>query len=31
VKLLLACPVKGWFKSAERTETTHDIPIPKLG
>jgi AbrB family looped-hinge helix DNA binding protein len=31
LKLLLACPVKGWFKSAERTETTTDIPIPKLG
>lgn len=31
VKLLLACPVKGWFQSAERTETTDDIPLPKLG
>jgi AbrB family looped-hinge helix DNA binding protein len=26
VKLLLACPVKGWFKSANRTEMTDDIP-----
>ncbi len=31
VKLLLACPVKGWFRPAGRTETTHDIRIPKLG
>lgn len=31
VQLLLACPVKGWFQSANRTETTDDIPAPKLG
>lgn len=31
VKLLLACPVKGWFRPAGRTETTGDIRIPKLG
>ena len=31
VKLLLACPVKGWFKPARRTETTDQIKIPKLG
>ena len=31
VKLLLACPVKGWFKPAKRTETTNDVKIPKLG
>jgi len=31
VKLLLACPAKGWFKPARRTETTSDIKIPKLG
>jgi AbrB family looped-hinge helix DNA binding protein len=31
VKLLLACPVKGWFKPAGRTETTKDIQIPNLG
>ena len=31
VKLLLACPVKGWFKPMERTETTDDIEAPHLG
>ncbi len=31
VKLLLACPVKGWFKALDRTETTDDISVPKLG
>jgi AbrB family looped-hinge helix DNA binding protein len=31
VQLLLACPVKGWFQPANRTETTDDIPAPKLG
>jgi AbrB family looped-hinge helix DNA binding protein len=31
VNLLLACPVKGWFKPAKRTETTDDVGIPKLG
>jgi AbrB family looped-hinge helix DNA binding protein len=25
VQLLLACPVKGWFKPFERTETTDSI------
>lgn len=30
VKLLLACPVKGWFKSLAFTETTEDIPDPKF-
>lgn len=30
VKLLLACPVKGWFKPARRTETTGDLRIPNL-
>jgi AbrB family looped-hinge helix DNA binding protein len=30
VKLLLACPVKGWFKPMDRTETTDDIKVPKL-
>ena len=30
VKLLLACPVKGWFKPMDRTETTDDIRVPKL-
>jgi AbrB family looped-hinge helix DNA binding protein len=31
VELLLACPVKGWFKPMERTETTGDIEVPHLG
>ena len=31
VQLLLACPVKGWFQPADRTETTQDISTPKLG
>jgi AbrB family looped-hinge helix DNA binding protein len=30
VKLLLACPVKGWFRPMDRTETTDDIKVPKL-
>jgi AbrB family looped-hinge helix DNA binding protein len=30
VKLLLACPVKGWFKLMDRRETTHHIKAPKL-
>ena len=31
VKLLLACPIKGWFKPMERTETTDSIEAPELG
>ncbi len=31
VKLLLACPVKGWFKNVDGSETTDDINVPKLG
>lgn len=31
VKLLLACPVKGWFKPLDRTETTDEINVPGLG
>jgi AbrB family looped-hinge helix DNA binding protein len=31
VKLLLACPVKGWFQPMDRTETTDDIEVPRLG
>lgn len=31
VELLMACPVKGWFEPADRSETTDDIPAPKLG
>ena len=31
VQLLLACPVKGWYQPANRTETTDDLSVPKLG
>lgn len=31
VKLLLACPVKGWFKPLDRAESTDDIKLPSLG
>ena len=31
VRLLLACPAKGWFQAQDRTETTDDIAVPKLG
>ena len=31
VKLLLACPVKGWFKPLDRDEVTDDIKLPNLG
>jgi AbrB family looped-hinge helix DNA binding protein len=31
VKLLLACPVKGWFQPMDRRQTTDDINVPKLG
>jgi hypothetical protein len=27
VNLLLACPVKGWFKPLDRSETTADIRL----
>jgi len=30
VKLLLACPVKGWFKPMDRRKTTRDIKVPRL-
>ncbi len=30
VKLLLACPVKGWFKPMDRTETTADLKVLRL-
>ena len=30
VKLLLACPVKGWFEPMDRKETTDHIKVPKL-
>ena len=31
LKLLLACPVKDWFRPLKRTETTKDVRIPDLG
>jgi len=31
VKLLSECPVKGWFRPLERTETTDDVDVPGLG
>jgi AbrB family looped-hinge helix DNA binding protein len=31
VKLLIACPVKGWFNPMDRSKTTDDIDVPKLG
>lgn len=31
VELLLACPAKGWFKPARRTEAIDHIRAPKLG
>ena len=30
LKLLLACPVKGWFIPLDRSETTDDIEVPRL-
>ena len=30
VKLLLACPIKGWFEPMDRKETSNDIKVPKL-
>jgi AbrB family looped-hinge helix DNA binding protein len=31
VKLLLACPIKGWFEPMDRRETTDNIKVPELG
>jgi AbrB family looped-hinge helix DNA binding protein len=31
VKLLLDCPVKGWFAPLDRSETTDHVLTPKLG
>jgi AbrB family looped-hinge helix DNA binding protein len=31
VQLLLDCPVKDWFKSVDRKETTEDVSVPKIG
>lgn len=30
LRLLLACPIKGWFKSMDRSQTTDDIVVPDL-
>ncbi len=30
VKLLLACPVKGWFRPMDRRERTDTINVPRL-
>ena len=30
VKLLLACPVNGWFQPHPRTETTDNIKLPNF-
>jgi AbrB family looped-hinge helix DNA binding protein len=30
LQLLVACPHKGWFQPANRTETTDDVSMPKL-
>lgn len=31
VKLLLSCPVKDWFQPFDRSETTDDLTVPRLG
>ena len=31
INLLLACPAKDWFEPIDRTETTNDIKVPRLG
>jgi AbrB family looped-hinge helix DNA binding protein len=31
VKLLLACPAKGWFRPMDRADTTDDLKAPRLG
>lgn len=31
VKLLLACPAKGWFRPADRKETTDDVRGAEIG
>jgi len=31
VDWLLNCPEKGWFQPIDRTETTDDIQLPRLG
>lgn len=31
VKLLLACPVKSWFRPIDRSETIENLHLPKPG
>jgi AbrB family looped-hinge helix DNA binding protein len=31
VRLLLACPVKGWFTPLDRSESTDDVRVPRIG
>ena len=31
IKLLLACPSKGWFRPLGRTETTDSLKLPDIG
>lgn len=31
VKLLLACPAKGWFQPLDRSETTDNMEAPRIG
>lgn len=31
VRLLLACPVKGWFTPLDRSESTDDVLVPRIG
>ncbi len=31
VKLLISCPVKDWFEPFDRSETTDDLTLPRLG
>lgn len=31
VDALLSCPVKGWFRPLDRSETTNDIRVPEVG
>jgi len=31
VKLLLACPARGWFRPMDRRKTTDTIEAPRLG
>lgn len=31
VRLLLACPAKGWFKPLDRSETIRALEFPQIG